>query len=84
MPLVAGGNRLVDTLVVLTVSKVEPGARVILVVPSGRKMAERVAAAGYPPAKIIDGTNFVKDPDGYAIELYQRPPAAAPPPPALR
>lgn len=39
--------------------------------PAARR--ERVAAAGYRPAKIVDGTNFVKDPDGYTIELYQRP-----------
>jgi len=32
-----------------------------------------VAAAGYPPARIVAGTNFVKDPDGYTIELYERP-----------
>jgi hypothetical protein len=35
-------------------------------------MAERVAAAGFPPDKIVDGTNIVRDPDGYKIELYQR------------
>ena len=50
---------------------------ITVVVPNGRKMAERVAAAGYPPARIVDGTNFVKDPDGYTIELYQRPAPAA-------
>jgi catechol 2,3-dioxygenase-like lactoylglutathione lyase family enzyme len=75
------GNRMTDTLVVLTAHAPQPGAqsfgRVILVVPSGRKMAERVAAAGYPPERIVDGTNMVKDPDGYMIELYQRP---TPPP----
>jgi hypothetical protein len=42
-------------------------------------MAERVVAAGYTTARpIVDGTNFVKDPDGYIIELYQRPAARAP------
>jgi len=46
---------------------------IVIVVPNGRAMAERVAAAGYPPEKIVDGTNFVRDPDGYRIELYQRP-----------
>ena len=31
-------------------------------------------AAGYKTARpIVDGTNFIKDPDGYTIELYQRP-----------
>ncbi|MEP7209247.1 MAG: VOC family protein [Alphaproteobacteria bacterium] len=71
------GDRQADTLVVLSQGEVDPGARkfgrIVLVVPSGRKLAERVAAAGYPPAKIVDGTNIVTDPDGYTIELYQRP-----------
>ena len=66
-----------DTLIVIRKGEVKPGATefgaITIVVPDGRKMAERVAAAGYPPGKIVDGTNFVKDPDGYTIELYQRP-----------
>lgn len=71
------GDRQADTLVVLSQGEVDPGAkkfgRIVLVVPNGRKLAERVAAAGFPPAKIVDGTNIVTDPDGYVIELYQRP-----------
>ena len=47
--------------------------RIVIVVPDGRKLAERVAAAGFPPARIVDGTNIIMDPDGYVIELYQRP-----------
>lgn len=74
------GNRMTDTLVILTKRAPQPGAtsfgRVVLTVPSGRKMAERAAAAGYPPAKIAEGTNMIKDPDGYTVELYQRPAAA--------
>jgi lactoylglutathione lyase len=70
-----------DTLIVIRKGEVKPGATefgsITIVVPSGRKMAERVAAAGYPPARIVEGTNFVKDPDGYTIELYQRPAAPA-------
>jgi catechol 2,3-dioxygenase-like lactoylglutathione lyase family enzyme len=68
-----------DTLIVIRKGEVKPGATefgaITIVVHDGRKMAERVAAAGYPPARIVDGTNFVKDPDGYTIELYQRPTA---------
>ena len=75
------GNVREDNLVVLRQGPVQPGAttfgRIVIVVPSGRKMAERVAAAGYAPARIVDGTNIVKDPDGYTIELYQRPAAPA-------
>lgn len=47
----------------------------ILTAPDGRALAQRAATAGYPPARIADGTNIIRDPDGYAIELYQRPPA---------
>jgi catechol 2,3-dioxygenase-like lactoylglutathione lyase family enzyme len=75
------GNTQADTLVVLRQGAVPAGAtsfgRIVIVVPSGRKLAERVAAAGYPPARIVEGTNIVRDPDGYSIELYQRPAAPA-------
>lgn len=69
-----------DTLIVIRKGEVKPGANefgtITLVVPNGRKMAERVVAAGYQTARpIVDGTNFVRDPDGYMIELYQRPAA---------
>lgn len=73
------GNVRADTLVVLRQGAVPAGAtgfgRVILVAPNGRGLAERAAAAGYAPARIVDGTNVIRDPDGYAIELYQRPAA---------
>jgi catechol 2,3-dioxygenase-like lactoylglutathione lyase family enzyme len=76
------GDVRADTLIVIRKGEIKPGATefgsITMVVPNGRKMAERVAAAGYPQAKIVDGTNFVKDPDGYTIELYQRPPSPNP------
>jgi catechol 2,3-dioxygenase-like lactoylglutathione lyase family enzyme len=67
-----------DTLIVIRKGEVKAGATefgtITLVVPNGRKMAERVVAAGYQTARpIVEGTNFVRDPDGYMIELYQRP-----------
>jgi catechol 2,3-dioxygenase-like lactoylglutathione lyase family enzyme len=75
------GDIRADTLIIIRKGEIKPGATefgaIVIVVPSGRKMAERVAASGYPPARIVDGTNFVKDPDGYTIELYQRPSAPA-------
>jgi catechol 2,3-dioxygenase-like lactoylglutathione lyase family enzyme len=72
------GDIRADTLIVIRNGEVKPGATefgsITIVVPNGRKMAERVVAAGYLTARpIVDGTNFVKDPDGYTIELYQRP-----------
>jgi catechol 2,3-dioxygenase-like lactoylglutathione lyase family enzyme len=73
------GDVRADTLIVIRKGEIRAGATefgtITLVVPNGRKMAERVATAGYPPDRIVDGTNFVKDPDGYTIELYQRPAA---------
>jgi lactoylglutathione lyase len=73
------GDVRADALIVIRRGEIRPGATefgsITIVVPNGRKMAERVAAAGFPPARIVDGTNFVKDPDGYTIELYQRPAA---------
>lgn len=74
------GNIREDTLIVLRKGEVKPGATefgsITIVVPNGRKMAERVVAAGYQSARpLVDGTNFVRDPDGYLIELYQRPAA---------
>ena len=75
------GDIRADTLIVIRKGEIKPGATefgaIVIVVPDGRKMAERVAAAGYAPARIVDGTNFVKDPDGYTIELYQRQAAPA-------
>jgi len=72
------GNIREDTVIVIRKGEVKPGATefgtITVVVPSGRKMAERVVAAGFQTARpIVDGTNFVRDPDGYMIELYQRP-----------
>ena len=77
------GNLREDNLIVLRKGDVKPGANefgsITIVVPNGRKLAERVVAAGYATARpIVDGTNFVKDPDGYTIELYQRPAPRAP------
>ena len=76
------GNIREDTVIVIRKGEVKPGATefgsITIVVPNGRKMAERVVAAGYTNARpIVDGTNFVRDPDGYMIELYQRPAAPA-------
>jgi catechol 2,3-dioxygenase-like lactoylglutathione lyase family enzyme len=74
------GDIRADTLIVIRKGEVKPDAsefgNIVLVVPNGRAMAERVVAAGYQTARpIVDGTNFVRDPDGYMIELYQRPAA---------
>jgi lactoylglutathione lyase len=77
------GNIREDNLIVIRKGEVKPGATefgsISIVVPNGRKMAERVVAAGGTLARpLVDGTNFVKDPDGYTIELYQRPAPKAP------
>lgn len=72
------GNIREDNLIVIRKGELKPGGTefgsISIVVPSGRKMAERAVAAGATLARpLVDGTNFVKDPDGYTIELYQRP-----------
>jgi catechol 2,3-dioxygenase-like lactoylglutathione lyase family enzyme len=79
------GDIRADNLIVIRKGEVKPGANefgsISIVVPNGRAMAERAVAAGYKTARpIVDGTNFIKDPDGYTIELYQRPAPAAPKP----
>jgi catechol 2,3-dioxygenase-like lactoylglutathione lyase family enzyme len=72
------GDIRADNLIVIRKGDVKPGATefgsISIVVPNGRQMAERAVAAGYTLYRpLADGTNFVKDPDGYIIELYQRP-----------
>lgn len=72
------GDIRADNLIVIRKGDVKPGATefgsISIVVPNGRAMAERAVAAGYQSARpIVDGTNFIRDPDGYMIELYQRP-----------
>jgi hypothetical protein len=50
------GDISADTLIVIRKSEIKPGATefgiIVIVVPNGRKMAERIAAAGYPPARL--------------------------------
>lgn len=46
--------------------------RIIFTVPNGAALARRAAQAGYPPAKIVEGTNVITDPEGHKIELFQR------------
>lgn len=72
------GDIRADNLIVIRKGEVKPGATefgsISIVVPNGRKLAERAVAAGYQTARpIVDGSNFIRDPDGYIIELYQRP-----------
>jgi lactoylglutathione lyase len=73
------GDVRTDALIVLRESAPPPGAtafgRVVLAVPDSRAMAERAAAAGHEPTRLADTVHVVRDPDGYAIELYQRPAA---------
>lgn len=74
------GDIRADNLIIIRKGELKPGmtefGTLTLVVPHGRAMAERAVAAGYQTARpIVDGTNFIKDPDGYVIELYQRPAA---------
>lgn len=71
------GDLRADTLIVVRKGAPQPGAasfgRIVLVVPDGAALAKRAVAAGRPAPKVAHGTNFITDPDGYSIELYQRP-----------
>lgn len=71
------GSLTSDTLVVLTAHAPDAGSnsfgRIVLVVPDGRRMAERVVAGGGKTRGLVDGTNIAFDPEGNMIELYQRP-----------
>lgn len=73
------GDLRADTLIVVRKGEPQPGAtsfgRIVLVVPDGAALAKRAVAAGRPAPKVAHGTNFITDPDGYSIELYQRPAA---------
>ena len=62
------GDIRVNNLLVIGKDEVKPSATefgsISIVVPNGRKLAERAVAAGYQTARcIVDGTNFIKDPD---------------------
>ena len=79
-PTLLHGDIRADNLIVIRKGEIKPGMNefgsISIVVPNGRAMAERAVAAGYQTARpIVDGTNFIRDPDGYIIELYQRPAA---------
>ncbi|PZQ58410.1 MAG: hypothetical protein DI570_17865 [Phenylobacterium zucineum] len=71
------GDVRADTLIVIRKGEPQPGAasfgRIVLVVPDGAALARRAVEAGRPAPKVAHGTNFITDPDGYSIELYQRP-----------
>jgi len=70
------GDRATDTLLVLSKGASAPATsfgRVILYVPDARALAQRVAVAGYPVARLSDRINLVNDPDGYLVELIPQP-----------
>ena len=71
------GSLTSDTLLVLTARPPAAGStsfgRIVLAMPNSRGMAERIVAGGGKVPKLTDGTNIAYDPEGNAIELYQRP-----------
>jgi catechol 2,3-dioxygenase-like lactoylglutathione lyase family enzyme len=68
-------------LVLTRTDKVDPKVtdfgRVIFDVPNGEALARRAAEAGYPPRRIVDGSNTITDPEGHRIELFQSAPEPA-------
>ncbi len=68
-------------LVLTKTDKVDPTVadfgRIIFDVPNGEALARRAAEAGYPPRRIVDGSNTITDPEGHRIELFQSAPESA-------
>jgi catechol 2,3-dioxygenase-like lactoylglutathione lyase family enzyme len=68
-------------LVLTKIEKIDPKAaefgRIIFNVPNGEALARRAAEAGYPPRRIVDGSNTITDPEGHRIELFQSAPEPA-------
>ena len=62
-------------LVLTKTDKVDPKTddfgRIIFDVPNGEALARRAAEAGYPPRRIVTGSNTITDPEGHQIELFQ-------------
>lgn len=78
--LLSAGGSLDEGLIILT--KVEaqtPEAngfgRLVLVVPDAAALARRSGAAGYVTNAGPGGTQFLRDPDGFLVELFQMPAA---------
>jgi catechol 2,3-dioxygenase-like lactoylglutathione lyase family enzyme len=63
-------------LVLTRAPKVDPKAaefgRIVFDVPNGEALARRAAEAGYPPRRIVEGSNTLTDPEGHTIELFQQ------------
>jgi catechol 2,3-dioxygenase-like lactoylglutathione lyase family enzyme len=68
-------------LVLTKTEKADPKAadfgRIIFDVPNGEALARRAAEAGYPPRRIVAGSNTITDPEGHRIELFQSAPESA-------
>lgn len=76
--LLSAGGTIGEALVILTKSagqKAEAAhfGRLVLVVPDADAVVKRSAAAGYPALADPKLAHFIKDPDGFVIELYQAP-----------
>lgn len=76
--LLSAGGTMGEPLVILTKSATQsPDAsrfgRLVLVVPDADAIVKRSTAAGYPALTDPKLAHFVRDPDGFLIELYQMP-----------
>ena len=63
------------TLSLTKIDKADPKAgdfgHLVFDVPNGEALARRAAAAGYPPRRIVEGSNTLTDPEGHRVELFQ-------------
>jgi catechol 2,3-dioxygenase-like lactoylglutathione lyase family enzyme len=64
------------TLILTKIDKADPKTadfgRLVFEVPNGEALARRAAEAGYPPRRIVDGSNTLIDPEGHKVELFQQ------------
>lgn len=76
--LLSAGGTINEGLIILTkTSQQEPQAakfgRLVLVVPDADELVKRSAAAGYSALADPKLAHFVRDPDGFVIELFEMP-----------
>ena len=76
--LLSAGGTINEGLVILTKASAQDAqaakfGRLVLVVPDADALVKRSAAAGYPALLDPKFAHFIRDPDGFVIELFEMP-----------
>lgn len=76
--LLSAGGTINEGLVILTKATQQEAqaakfGRLVLVVPDADELVKRSTAAGYPALADPKLAHFVRDPDGFLIELFEMP-----------